>query len=320
MSYCKEIQRDIGAYVDNLLPEAARRSMARHIRSCPDCRKVLSEFEKVRGLLKGLDEVEPPPGFTFRVMAEIRETGAQRRGLLERLFRPLGVKLPIHAIAALLIVVMALYVYKATEPESKVQLLPGVEAGRNIETARPQGKETPAGAEPSTVRPGGGQGKDRREPAPAPEAKAVGGPAKEVEKKADQVPPEGRSIPRREPEALFRLESRAPSPREGPAAPSGADAVLAGKGVVAPPDLSVEVADLSGAIKQAQKIVEGAAGRILRRESAEKKEVFVIEASPERIDELLGRLSALGTRKDRKPAGPKGKEPVVVTVEFLAQP
>jgi hypothetical protein len=342
MSYCDEVQRDIAAYMDNLLPKETRRAMEQHIRSCTECRKALSEFETVQGLIKGLDEVEPPPGFTFRIMAEIRETEARSRGLLERLFRPLSVKIPIHAIATLLIVVVALYVYKATEPERKLQPLPGVETGSSIETARPQGKEILTGAEPSTVRREGAQWKDRREP---PETNAVDRPAKEVEKKPDQALPEDRSVRQREPEAAVRLEGRAPSPIEGTAkgakvreeqpvlmqsadqglrtkgkaAPSGADAALVGKDMTAP-DLTVEVVDLARATQEVQGIVDSLAGQILRREQAERKEVFVIETGPDRIDELLGRLSALGNQKVWKPSVPTGRKSVVVTIEFLAKP
>ena len=66
-----------------------------------------------------LGEVEPPPFLEQRIMSRIREEAGQKKGLLRRLFYPLHIKVPIQALASILIAVIGFYVYQTGEPEMK---------------------------------------------------------------------------------------------------------------------------------------------------------------------------------------------------------
>ena len=50
-------------------------------------------------------------------MARVREEAEGKRGLLRKLFYPLHIKIPLEAVASILVVVLAVYVFKATDPE-----------------------------------------------------------------------------------------------------------------------------------------------------------------------------------------------------------
>ncbi|MFQ5541861.1 MAG: DUF2275 domain-containing protein, partial [Candidatus Binatia bacterium] len=62
-----------------------------------------------------LPSVEPPLGFSQRVMTRIREE-AERPRIWHRLFLPIRVKIPIHATALLLVGGFAVYLYQASQP------------------------------------------------------------------------------------------------------------------------------------------------------------------------------------------------------------
>src|SRR5262245_31166478 len=61
--------------------------------------------------MSSLPMVEPPLGFTNRVMARVREA-AHQPSLWERLFLPFRIKIPLQATAVVLIAVLAAYIYQ----------------------------------------------------------------------------------------------------------------------------------------------------------------------------------------------------------------
>ena len=62
--------------------------------------------------MHGLEEVEPPPFFEQRIMSRVREEAGRKQGILRRLFYPLHIKVPIQALATILVAVLAFYVYQ----------------------------------------------------------------------------------------------------------------------------------------------------------------------------------------------------------------
>ena len=97
--------------------------------------KRLAGLAECQRLVSGLPAVEPPVGFTNRVMAEVRETASPPR-LWERLFLPLRAKIPLQATAVVLIAVLAAYIYQK-EPlqrESVVAVQPESSSKKQEET------------------------------------------------------------------------------------------------------------------------------------------------------------------------------------------
>jgi len=90
-----------------------------HLSTCDPCNLDLSELTKTQETLRNLEKVEPPPWFTQKIMNRVREEAEPRKGLLQRLFFPLHIKIPAEALATCLVAILALFVYKNTEPVIK---------------------------------------------------------------------------------------------------------------------------------------------------------------------------------------------------------
>ncbi len=120
---CHQIQEHLSLYLDNRLDKEKRREIEDHLASCPHClpeAKLLSDGIR---RVAGLPEIEPPAGFSQQVMTQIRSE-AETPTLWARLFQPLTIKLPLHATALLLVVGLAVYLYRANEPIQREMIAP----------------------------------------------------------------------------------------------------------------------------------------------------------------------------------------------------
>ncbi len=156
---CHQIQEHLSQYLDHRLESGERHEIEAHLASCPDClpeAKLLSDAIK---RVAGLPELEPPIGLSQRVMAQIRREAAPPT-LWDRLFRPLRIKLPLHATALLLVAGLAVFLYRAndlsrtemiapSEPSPALKR-PAVPPAEETKRTGPQRKEeAPAAAVPS---------------------------------------------------------------------------------------------------------------------------------------------------------------------------
>ncbi len=102
--------------------------------------------------VRSTPELDPPPWLTTRIMAQIREEAASRNSWFARMFLPLQVKLPLEALALLLICATAWYVMRDVERSQQrpqpVSEAPRVEADRKAAPRVSNGTE-PAAAPPA---------------------------------------------------------------------------------------------------------------------------------------------------------------------------
>ena len=117
MMDCKEVGKRLPAYLEGDVSELEAEELRKHFDSCNPCRKICRDLEKSGYLLRNLTEVETPPWFTQKIMARIEEEAEKKKSWLEKLFFPLHIKIPIEAVASLLIAFLAWQVYMATGPE-----------------------------------------------------------------------------------------------------------------------------------------------------------------------------------------------------------
>ncbi len=149
---CREIEERLSAYLDDALPAEERRKVEEHLASCRSCARALADLRKTVGLVRELEEVEPPPWLRQKIMTRVREEAApKKKGILRALFFPLHIKVPVQAFAMVLIAVLAFQVYRTTEPERRTLDLP-------LPSARVEQKAAAPGAAPGIP-----------EPAPVPE-------------------------------------------------------------------------------------------------------------------------------------------------------
>jgi hypothetical protein len=114
---CDAARDQLSAFLDNALADPARRALDAHLAQCAECRRELDQLRATVALLRRFPPVHAPAGFVDRVLAEAARPPWPRR-LLDGLFRPLRVKLPLEAAAVLLVAGSALYVYEHA-PELK---------------------------------------------------------------------------------------------------------------------------------------------------------------------------------------------------------
>ena len=132
---CEEVQKYLSDFLDKNLDVEHGAAIRDHLAICSLCSEEMASLAECQRLVSGLPVVEPPVGFTNRVMAEVRETANPPR-LWERLFLPLRIKIPLQATAVVLIAVLAAYIYQK-EPlqrESVVAVQPESSSKKQEET------------------------------------------------------------------------------------------------------------------------------------------------------------------------------------------
>ena len=116
---CSDIRERLSAFLEGIASPEEKRLIEQHLPSCQPCSTVLEDLRKTVGLVKELEEVEPPPWLKEKVMSRVRAEEKAKRGIFQRLFYPLHIKVPIEALAAVLIAVMGVYIFQAVKPEIK---------------------------------------------------------------------------------------------------------------------------------------------------------------------------------------------------------
>ena len=107
---CQDTRELFSAWVDGEATPAERARVEEHLRACADCRRELDRFRRTLALLRAVEPARAPAGFAGRVLARARP--APRPRLLERVFLPLGAKLPLHAAALAMVGVLVAYVVR----------------------------------------------------------------------------------------------------------------------------------------------------------------------------------------------------------------
>ena len=176
---CHDARPQLSGLLDDTLSVAEHQALEAHLAGCAECRRELEQLRGTVALLGRLPPAHAPAGFVDRVMDAAYRPPWWRR-LLDTLFRPLRVKLPLEAAAALLVGVSALYVYQHA-PE--VQELARQESPASGPASLPAPAQPPAPPATSTaeeaLRSQDADHRATRAPAapPAPRDKAVPPPA-----------------------------------------------------------------------------------------------------------------------------------------------
>jgi hypothetical protein len=152
---CQEVQKYLSDFLDESLDVEHSQTVSNHLAACALCSEEMASLAECQRLVSGLPEVEPPVGFSNRVMAYVREA-APKPSLWERLFSPLRSKIPLQATAVVLIAVLAAYVYqKEKEPlqrESVITVKPESSFVKQEETDKLAPIDIPGPAAPAKTK------------------------------------------------------------------------------------------------------------------------------------------------------------------------
>ena len=114
---CGKIREMLAPCLEGAVTPEQRLAVGEHLSSCGECKAAMEDLKKTMALVKGLEEVEPPPWLSQKIMACVREEAEKRGGILRRFFFPLHIKVPLEVFATFLIVGLVAYVYKTTAPQ-----------------------------------------------------------------------------------------------------------------------------------------------------------------------------------------------------------
>ena len=324
---CDKIKEQLTAYLEDALSPAEKGIMNDHLRSCPECRKSLADLEMTISSIKGLDEIIPPPWLTQKVMTRAKaEAERKKRSLLQKLFYPLYIKLPLEAVGIFLVAMTALYVFKSMEPELNTVIAPSEET---VSEYAPKGKarkpspkierqsQSPVAAlsnkdEPpaeSHSLPESGQ-----RPAPLSEQfmNDRGTSVKGKRMEAQEVPE--KKIPQKSAPAPAVMS--APDGLKLQGAPRAAGKTASGLSEQEDISLSFKVSDIDSAKKVLKDVLTDVGGKVVREEPASDALVIIGELGSDNLLPFIKKLKALGYLKERAPTPMADKERVLIKINI----
>jgi tol-pal system protein YbgF len=147
---CTEARAAFSDLYESAATGASLAALKQHLKVCPACRAEWSAFQGAMQAVTALGGAEPSPGFAARVRQRVEEPPWGQR-VIRSLFVPLHVKVPIQAVALVLLAFAGLLLYQRSpelrrevEPQ---QALPPVAREAPTPPAPPITEEPPRKAE-----------------------------------------------------------------------------------------------------------------------------------------------------------------------------
>jgi tol-pal system protein YbgF len=173
---CDEAREAFTDLYDGTLSGPPLTALSQHLDGCRACRLEWAAFRKAMRALGELGDEEPSPGFAARVVERIEEPSWWRRAV-EAIVFPLRLKLPIHAVALVLLGVAGIWIFQRS-PE----LRQAAEVGAPVPTERSVATPPPASLP------------DKVAVEPGPEARPTAPPPAPPAKKAEPEPAAARAL------------------------------------------------------------------------------------------------------------------------------
>jgi len=311
---CKGVQEKLSAYVEGDVSSDEKRRIEQHVNSCQECRTALGDLKNTGELVRGLEEVEPPAWLTEKIMARVRAEEGRKRGIFRKLFYPLHVKVPIEALATVLIAVVAVYVFRAAEPEMKrAQVHPSTGAVISREEApkayREPGAEVQALGDKTSI-------KKQEEKVVQP---PLAGSAEEPLRPKKKDSPAIVQPASREPEGVgFADVAKDKRERNKLAATPMVKESAVKK--LWPIDVKMSAKDIKVAGEEVEKLLGQLGAGKIERESHEGKEVLTAELKGQKGKEFLERLRAIGEVKEKGKALDIPEGDIPLRIEIAGNP
>jgi len=104
---CSKAKKLISNHIDGDLDSRKSSSLKKHFEVCPDCQKLLKDFQKIADQAKGLEQKSPSGQVWFRIQARVREAKEER---VRTLLIPAKLRYAVSAAFLLLVVVSAVII------------------------------------------------------------------------------------------------------------------------------------------------------------------------------------------------------------------
>lgn len=307
---CSTIQQKLAEYAEGSLLPDEMKEIEKHLATCEKCRSDASELKKTIEALKGLDDIPSPPWLTQKVMQKVRIEARSKKRLLRKLFFPLHIKLPIEAVATLLIAGAAVLIMKSMGPD--LQPVTSLTEKPQVQTLTPE-KET---LQKNYTAERQAAGKGERAPAPLthPEAETSSGQPRVHDQQPVPAPPVAAAPAPPAPvarsfEAGKALDSAAPAEERQKAASGSARSPLPSEKKGAEiPTINLQVKDIKKATQEIETALSKLGGRLLGTGKYETATTLTIHLDPSRIGELMEQLRRIGRIKEPLPDTTKYQE------------
>ena len=299
---CADIQKKLSSYIDDALSPEERMLIDEHLTSCQECSVSLADMRKTLEYIQKLEDVEPPLWLTQKVMEKVKSEAKPKMGILQKLFYPLHIKLPIEAAAVFLIAVAAIYIFKTIQPEMKLAQIPSEEIKTQVPTQ--ENDKFPAIVETKQVP---SKPADKQLLAKKPD---VTGKVEETHRAPSPVLKEAEAPLEARPSAgaVAKDESKT---EVSPRAPR-AKALAEKKEEIF--SLTIKVKDIKTAVKEIEKALTQLNGLITRTESFENREIITANLDSKKLKELIDKLELIGEVKEVALEGLEGDVKIRIEV------
>jgi len=133
-----DIRHMLSEYLDGSLTAKNQAKIEEHLKSCSECKNVLRELQKTIEQVKSIEEIEPPVWLTQKIMTKVHAEADREKSIVQKLFYPLTIKLPLQAVAIVFLVISTFYMYQIIRPEARFNEAPsplGQEVGVKTEAS-----------------------------------------------------------------------------------------------------------------------------------------------------------------------------------------
>lgn len=109
MLNCKDIKKNLVFFLENELPEERRNEMESHLKSCPDCSRLLEEFSQLWEGVQQRERIQPSPYFWTKLKQRIVGYEDSRKPVFGWMGGLIRLSRPAVAVAAVLICIFLGY-------------------------------------------------------------------------------------------------------------------------------------------------------------------------------------------------------------------
>jgi hypothetical protein len=292
---CGDIQERLSAYIEGIISSEEKTLIEGHLKSCQKCSESLADLRKTMEYVKNLEEIEPPAWLTQKVMARVRSEVKPKKGIFQKLFYPLYIKISLEAAAVILIAVTAIYIFKPIQTEVKLAKIPSEEMITQI-PSQEKWETSPTDESKDKVIPpspplekGGKRGFEAEQTVPLkkPEImdKLAVPKAPPLVTKQEEIRPFAG--------ALAKDESSRETLSAAPEAKTLGERKREGISLI------VNVKDVETDSKEIEKILMQCGGKVIKTELLENKNVLLAEINPEAVKGLIEKLKLIGEVKEK---------------------
>src|SRR4030042_4881699 len=267
---CHNVQKMLSSYIEGIISPEESKLIDEHLSACSKCKEALYDLKKTLEYVQNLEDVEPPEWLTQTVMTRIRSETEPRKGILQKLFYPLYIKLPIEAVAVVLIAVTALYIFKTLQPEIKPAKAPPEETTARIPSREKE--EIPSIS----------KSKENVIP-PSPPLEKGGKRGYEAEQ--EEIRPSAGAVA--QDESKNQVLARAPKSK---ALAESKEEIIT---------LTTNVYDIETAKKEIEKVLIGLGGKIIKTESYKDNNFITADLDSKKAIELIVKLKQIGEVKEK---------------------